>query len=305
MKITRLLEITILLLNRRIVTARELADRFGVSVRTIYRDVEVLSSAGVPVYMSKGKGGGISLLENYTLNKTMLSENEIDGLILALKTMGVTRYPETEAILEKISALFRSNRADDDWIEIDFASWSNHPNEQNKFNLIRTAILSKNVISFDYINANGEKSSRFAEPEKLVFNVSTWYLTAFCLKRNTRRVFRLSRIKNAQVTDKHFTKRESRGDQPEAQECPRCTELKLRFSDKALTRLYDTFDERLIIRNEDGSIDVDVAMPEDEWLYGFLLSFGNSAEVLAPEHIRNIIQARLQETLLKYDKPAG
>jgi len=119
LKINRLLEITILLLNCKTVTAKELAGRFGVSTRTIYRDIDVLSLAGVPVYTNKGNGGGISLLEEFTLNKTMLNENESEGLLLALKTMSMTRYPETQSILDKIGSIFKNNNADD-WIDIDF-----------------------------------------------------------------------------------------------------------------------------------------------------------------------------------------
>ncbi len=87
LKINRLLGITILLLNRETVKAKELAERFGVSTRTIYRDIDVLSSAGVPVFTNKGNGGGISLLENYSLNKTLISEYESESLLLALKTL--------------------------------------------------------------------------------------------------------------------------------------------------------------------------------------------------------------------------
>jgi len=303
LKINRLLQITIILLNRKTVTARELAERFSVSTRTIYRDVESLSSAGVPVYMNKGNGGGISLLEDYTLNRTFLSENESEGLLLALKTMSVTRYPEIDAMLDKIGSLFKNSRSDD-WITIDFAGWSCHPNEGNKFSDIRDAIISKTVIGFDYINADGVKSSRFAQPEKLIFNTNTWYLTAYCLKRNASRIFRLSRIKNIYLTDKHFTKRVTAPEEDvetQGYSVP-FTELKLRFSDKVLNRLYDDFDERFIKKDAGGGLDVTVSMPEGEWLYGYILSFGHHVEVLGPEHIREIIMGRIKASLTIYEK---
>ena len=302
MKINRLLEIATILLNRKMVTAKELAERFNVSTRTIYRDVEALSSSGVPVYMSKGNGGGISLLEDYTLNKTFLSDSESEGLLLALKTMSVTRYPEIEAILGKIGALFKHNQIGD-WLDINFAGWSSHPNEQNKLDKIRDAIINKTVISFDYINADGNKSNRLAEPEKLIFSTHTWYLTAYCLKRNAHRVFRLSRIKNVSLTDMHFIKKEMTPEEYESLQgySTPFTELKLRFSDKVLNRLYDDFDERLIKQSADDSLDVTVAMPEDEWVYGYILSFGHYVEVLEPEHIREIVQYRMKEALRKYE----
>jgi len=99
MKLNRLIEIVMLLLNRQTVTAKELAERFGVTVRTIYRDIEDLSAAGVPIYMTKGKGGGISILEDYSINKAVLSESERENLAVALKTMQAVKYPEIDAVL--------------------------------------------------------------------------------------------------------------------------------------------------------------------------------------------------------------
>lgn len=144
-------------------TAQELADRFGVSRRTIYRDIDVLSSAGVPIYTDQGKGGGISILADYTLDRTLLSKSESEGLILALKAIGATNYPEANALLEKISSIFKSSIAHD-WIKVDFASWSCKVNEDNKFGKIRDAIINSLVINFDYINGNGMSIECFACP---------------------------------------------------------------------------------------------------------------------------------------------
>jgi len=303
MKINRLLEITMILLNNDSVTAKNLADRFDVSTRTIYRDIDVLSSAGVPVYTTTGKSGGISLMEDYTLNKTLLSEKESEGLFLALKIMGATRYPETETILNKVGAIFKKNEIND-WIDIDFAGWSSHPNERNKFTDIKTAIINKQIISFDYINANGDKSNRFAEPEKLIFNTNAWFLVAFCLNKNEHRMFRISRMKKVNITNRLFEKRVMTSEERFAlQENTKLfITLKLRFSDKVLNRLYDDFEENFITKNDDGSIDVTVSWSEDEWVYGYILSFGNYVEVLEPAHIRDIITERMVAALKKYNK---
>ena len=298
MKINRLLEIVIILLNRETVTARELANRFGVSSRTIYRDIDALSSAGVPVYTNKGNGGGISLLEDYTLSKVMLSKSESEGLLLALKTMGATSYPEADAIIDKLGSIFKSNQAND-WIEVDFEGWSSNVNEQNKFSKIRDAIINNQVISFDYVNANGNKSNRSAEPVKLIFNAYTWYLIAYCLLRDSHRIFRLSRIRNVQITQRHFTKREMQEHENQEASIP-FVELRLRCDEKVLNRLYDTFDGECIIKNDDGSYDLAVSLPEEEWVYGYILSLGGYAEVLEPEHIREIIKIRAKEILDKY-----
>ena len=298
MKINRLIEIITILLNRQTVTAKELADRFGVSARTIYRDVDALSAAGIPIYTDKGKGGGISILEDYTLNKTMLSKSEGEGLILALKAMGATDYPEADALLEKIGSIFKSNMAHD-WIEVDFESWSSKVNEDNKFSKIRDAIINNLVINFDYFNGKGGKSNRDADPVKLMFNAYTWYLIAYCHNRQEHRMFRLSRIKNVRLTDKHFTKRTITEEEKQVVHGP-LVELKLRCDEKVLNRLYDTFDEQFISRNDDGSYDLTVQIPDEEWIYGFVLSFGSYAEVLAPEHIREEVRNRAKEIFEKH-----
>lgn len=301
LKINRLLEIITILLNRETITARELADRFGVSSRTIYRDVDALSSAGVPVYSSKGNNGGISLLEDYTLNKALLSKSESEGLLLALKTMGATCYPEADAIIEKLGSIFKNNQAND-WIEVDFEGWGSKVNEQNKFSKIRDAIINKHAINFDYVNGSGSKSNRAAEPVRLIFNAHTWYLIAYCLLRNSHRLFRLSRMKNVQVTDKHFTKREIQESEKQCTHAP-LIDLRLQCDEKVLNKLYDTFDDECINKNDDGSYDLTVTLPEDEWIYGYILSFGNNAEVLEPKHVREIIKTRAKEILEKYRMP--
>jgi len=298
LKINRLIEIVTILLNRETVTAKELADRFGVSSRTVYRDIDVLSSAGVPVYTNRGHGGGISLLEDYTLNKTLLSKSETEGLLLALQTMNATSYPEADALIDKLGSVFKSSRTHD-WIEVDFDDWGCKVNEQGKFSMIRDAIFGSRVINFDYVNANGGMSSRSAEPVKLIFSTYTWYLIAYCLLRNSYRMFRLSRIKNVQVTDRHFTKREIHEHEIQAAGSP-LIGLKLRCDEKVLNRLYDSFDGDCIGRNDDGTYELTVTLPEDEWVYGYILSFGSSAEVLEPEHLREIIKTRAKEILEKY-----
>lgn len=302
MKINRLLEIIILLLNKGTVTAAELADRFQVSVRTIYRDIDILSIAGVPVVMNRGNRGGISLLEEYSLSKVLISEQERDGLLLALQTLQATRYPQSDLILEKLGAIFKKP-SQGDWIEIDFSHWSSIPNEKNKFNDIREAIGRHKVISFDYVNSDGQRSSRSAEPEKLLYKGNTWYLIAYCRKREEHRIFRLTRVKNVTVSQETFTPRDCPVEDEGAYALPPWVHLKLQFQPKILNRIYDDFAEELITGNEDGSVTVEVDFPEDEWVYGYILSYGSYVEVLEPEHIRKIIAERLRLALKNYDTP--
>ena len=302
MKINWLLEITIVLLNRGSITARELAERFGVSTRTIYRDIDVLSAAGVPVFTNKGSGGGISLLENYTFNKVIMTGHERDSLLLALKTLQATRYPEIDGILDKIGAVFR-NAAAIDWVQVDFSPWGSGPNDEDKFSDIKKAILNCNVIITDYINTEGVKSRRSIEPMRLIFKGEAWYLWGYCRKRRAFRTFRISRMKNLSIGEESFNRRpaESTENNESSEKLKQKVTLKLRFQPEVLYRLYDDYDEKMITRNPDDTYEVTVTYPEDEWVYGHILSYGSSVEVIEPEHVRDIIQNRLKEALRYYE----
>ena len=150
----RLFEIVYILIQKKKVTAKELADKFEVSTRTIYRDIEVLSRANIPIYASKGKDGGIGLLDEYVLNKTILSEEEQNQILFALQGMKKVKGQDEKDILEKLSILF--NKKINDWIKIDFSNWSNIQDE--RFDIIKSAILNKQLVQFTYYNSNGEKS---------------------------------------------------------------------------------------------------------------------------------------------------
>lgn len=297
-KINRLLEITLILLNKKTVTAGELAGRFGVSTRTIYRDIDDLSASGVPVFTNKGSSGGISLLENYAINRALLTDHERDSLLLALKTLQATKYPEIDAILEKIGAVFKQGGAVD-WVQVEFSPWGSGPNEENKFLDIKQAVLERRVTGFDYLNANGILSRRQIEPMLLLFKGQAWYVWGYCRTKRDFRTFRISRIRNIEVTGENFVRRpleKAREEEPEAVSL-KWVNLKLRFRPENLYRVYDDYDEGRIVRNPDGTYDVTVTFPEDEWVYGYILSFGSSVEVLEPPHIRNIVRQRLQKAL--------
>jgi len=311
MKINRLLEITLILLNKGSTTASELADRFQVSTRTIYRDIDVLSTAGVPVFTNKGSKGGIFLLEEFALNRVVITGQERDSLLLAVQTLQSTEYPEIEAILDKIGGLFREKSVAD-WVSIQLSPWGSGPNVENKLLDLKKAILECKVISFDYINANGILIRRDMEPMQLVFRNQTWYLYGYCRMWRGMRSFRISRIKNLVVTNKQFTPRSDgaltpgllegiENGEPDA-EYKKYVTLKLRFQPEDLYKVFDDYDEEEIVRNADGTYDVTVSFPEEEWVYGYIMSFGCYVEVLEPPNVREIIRERMEKALEFYQK---
>ncbi len=299
MQINRLIETVYILLAKKTVTAKELSEHFNVSIRTIYRDIDALSSAGIPVYTSKGKGGGISLLENFVLNKSMLSENEQMEIISSLQSLKAINVQDVEPILNKLSVIF--GKTNTGWIDVDFSRWSSSDDEKEKFGIFKTAILNKKMVSFSYYGSNKEKTERTVEPLKLVFKGYAWYVCAFCHMKNDFRIFKVSRIKNLSILDKSFTRNCPENISIESREASiKLVKVILKIHQRMGFRVFDEFGYDSIKENEDGSFLVTVNLPYDEWLYGYILSFGEDAEVIEPEYIRNNLRSKLEKCMEKY-----
>ena len=299
MKINRLIEIIIILLNKDIVTAKELSYKFNVSIRTIYRDIEELSLSGVPIFMSKGNGGGISLLEDYTFNKAIISEKDKEGLIVALKTLQATKYPEIDDTLNKLGSTFKKFNMEE-WIEVDFSYWGDLKLD-NRFDDIKIAILERKLISFRYVNSNSISINRTVEPHKLIFKSKEWYLWGFCKVRNDFRIFKINRIKNLELSNKSFVRRNNSLKIDDRKNVKLdVVNLKLRFNADVLYKIYDFYEEENIKKNDDGTYDVSVSYPKGQWVYDHILSYGSSVKVLEPNYIKEEIVNILNKTLELY-----
>lgn len=293
----RLFEIIYILMQKKKVTAKELADKFEVSTRTIYRDIEILSRANIPVYATKGKEGGIGLLEGYVLNKCILSEEEQNQILFALQGMKKVRGKEEKNILEKLSTLF--NKEINYWIKVDFSNWEKDNEQEERFDMIKTAILNKNLIKFTYYNSNGERSKRIVEPLQIWFKDKSWYLISYCRLKEDYRIFKINRIKEIEILQKHF-ERNLPKEKKEEKYSLKNISLELEINKEMTYRVYDEFENREITKKEDGNFIVNVEYPENEWIYGYILSFGEYAKVLKPEHAKTIIKDKLQKTLKNY-----
>lgn len=254
----RLFEILYILLQKKKVTAKELAEKFEVSTRTIYRDIEALSSANIPIYMSKGKDGGIGILEEYVLNKSILSEEEQNQILFALQSLEKMNGNSEKDILEKMSTIF--NKKVTDWIKIDFSNWS--PSKENAFQIIKSAILNKQLIEFTYYNSTGEKSLRIVEPLQIWFKDKSWYLISYCRLKKDYRFFKLTRMKEVKLLEEHF-QREMPEQNEEEKEIKNII-LELEISKEMAFRVYDEFDNDEITKKEDGDFIVKVEFPENE-----------------------------------------
>ena len=290
----RLFEILYILLQKKKVTAKELAEKFEVSTRTIYRDIEALSMANIPVYMSKGKDGGIGVLEEYVLNKSILSEEEQNQILYALQSLEKMNGQTEKDVLEKMSVIF--NKKVNDWIKIDFSDWS--PTKENSFQIIKSAILNKQLIEFTYYNSSSEKTLRIVEPLQIWFKDKSWYLISYCRLKKDYRFFKLTRIKEIKLLEEHFEREIPK--QNEEEKNLKNILLELEISKEMAFRVYDEFDTNQITKKADGNFIVKADFPENDWVYSFILSFGEYVKVLNPNDVKKIIKDKLQKSLENY-----
>ena len=297
MKDNRLFRILYYILEKEKVTANELTDKFEVSVRTIYRDIDSISSVGVPIFTTQGKGGGIKIDNEYILNKSLFDANEKEQIIAALQGLEKTNKVYKSELITKLSALFKIKNSN--WIEIDFTSWGSNNTYQDLFNALKTVIINKNIISFSYNSSKGEKINRKVKPIRLLFKEQDWYLYGFCLLRNDFRYFKLSRMKDLEVLAMNYEdnfenmvlKREIKHED--------IVNIKLKFNKSVEFRVYDEFNEA-IVEDEKGNLYVEIKIPNNYKLYNYIFSFGANVEILEPKEIRNQFKNMINKIAKKY-----
>ncbi|MBS5873644.1 MAG: YafY family transcriptional regulator [Clostridiales bacterium] len=208
MKIQRLLGILCVLTNTDKITIQELAQRFEVSKRTIFRDLDTLNCAGIPIVTYPGIGGGVSIIEGYKIDNRVLSADDTEKVFTALNGLksidGDTAITNLIAKLapEKESKLFSQSQ-----YVINLSSWFSDSTTKEKVMALSQAIQNRHCIHLEYISKQS-RSMRIVEPHKLVFRQSQWYLYAFCRKRNDFRLFKLRRIVRYEELEAQFTMRQ-------------------------------------------------------------------------------------------------
>jgi len=293
MQTNRLFEIIYILLDKKNVPAKELAEHFGTSTRTIYRDIDVLSTSGIPVYTERGRKGGISLLPGFVLNKSLLNEQDQNEILCALQGLSAVKTDETNRVLNKLSTIF--NKSATPWLDVDFTDWS--LSQESIFHDFKIGIVERRVVLFDYYSAFGEKTSRRAEPIQLWFKSKAWYVKCYCLAKQDVRVFKLTRVRDLQLTDEHFSPRDLPEIMDDEGEPDATIPMKLKIAPAMTHKVFDWFDHPE--KQTDGSHIVSANWGEDEWVYGFILSFGEHVEVLEPQHLRAIIKEKAEKIVAR------
>ena len=298
MEQSRLFKIVYHLLEKGKSTAPELAEKFEVSIRTIYRDLDTISAAGIPIYATQGKGGGIFIMQDFVLNKSLLSEQEKEQILMALQGISATEHNQTDELLMKLSGLFQSKVTN--WIEVDFSEWYKNTPNYDIFNLIKNAIFNQYTITFSYFAREGNYSNRTVEPIKLIFKNKDWYLYGFCLLRNDFRFFKLTRIKDLEISSDTFIREVKSSHEIETViKNKNFIHAKLKFSPKVAFRVYDEFTDN-VSKDNQGNLYVNIDLPDNETLFSYILSFGDNVEILEPDYLRHSMKEKLALMLEKY-----
>lgn len=296
MQESRLFKIVYYLLDRGQATAPELAARFEVSVRTIYRDIDALSGAGIPIYAEAGRNGGIRLMHGFVLDQAVLSEEEKQEILAALQSLNITQNIGESQTLQKLSALF--HLPSENWLEVDFSRWGNQGFDKEKFELLKTAVIHRRNVRIRYAGSDGTVRERAVQPYRLVYKSKAWYLKAFCTEKQDMRTFKLNRILELMLLEESFVQRSFPAEPDDSEEdYPLIT---LRFPKDMAYRVYDEFDRTQIQRPENGDLIASARMPEGAWLISFLLSFGTQVEIISPAYLREEIARQAKEIVEKY-----
>ncbi len=287
MKIDRLIGIITILLQRDKITAPELAERFEVSRRTINRDIEDICKAGIPVITTQGNGGGISIIDNYKIDKSLLTSEELQAIFTGLKSIdSVSKTSYMKKLFEKLSNQDNHTVAED-IIIIDLAS---HYQEslKHKIEIIKNAAQEKKMISFHYYYEKGEGIRRI-EPYRLVFKWSSWYVFGYCLDRNAYRLFKLNRLWNLQVLKDIFLPR----DIPESELqfdnyfSSNNIHLKAIFAESEKHRLIEEYGIDSFSMMDSGELMLERDFASYENMRSWIFSFGDKVKILEPTVLRD------------------
>ena len=294
---SRLFHILYLLLEKGSTTAPELARLFEVSARTIYRDIERLSMAGIPLYSVPGKAGGVFY---FVLDRTLVSEDEKIELLSALQGIQALTDDRQDLLLEKLESIFQVSTSP--WIEVDLTDWRKRESQKKLFDNIKQAILEKRRLVITYLGGGGQKTTRTIEPFKLVFKKRDWYLLAYCCLKEEWRFFKLSRIRSWHLTTETVKQKNVLDSVDSSNQVANQIEVPLKFSPKLAFRVYEDFSEDEISLGKDGYYYVKTVLPDHESMDTYLLSYLDRVEILAPDYLKKELLSRV-EKIQKLYKP--
>ncbi|WP_194191589.1 helix-turn-helix transcriptional regulator [Clostridium chrysemydis] len=310
MKIDRLISIIMVLLNNERVSAVELAEMFEVSTRTIYRDIETLSLAGIPIVTFNGVNGGISIMEEYKVDKKLFTISDISTILMGLSSVSTTiSNKELIGTLEKVKSLLPKAQVKDielksNQITIDLTTWMGNKSFKSNIDKIKSALNDNKLLEFEYYGTNRIKDKRIIEPYKLILKENNWYLQGYCTFKEDFRVFKLSRISNLKILDEVFWQREFIEKPLDGSGWidKRLIKIKLLVDWSLREQMVERCGEDNVKAFSDDKFIVDFPFVADDLGYNILMGFGDKCECIGPENMRLELIKRIRKLLSVYEK---
>lgn len=317
MKIQRLLAITMMLLSQRRISGKALSEKFEVSLRTIYRDLETINAAGIPIVSYTGADGGYEIMEKFRIDRQLVTLDDLQSILTALKGVQSSLHDEEmEQLVTKMRALVaksEQSRIEEsgETLIFDTNLWNGgalREQERSMLSELRQASKSKTVVSFLYMNTStNDLDRRLVEPLGLAWKGYAWYLYAYCRLRSDYRTFRLSRIRELKVHLERFPFRgvrleelDARWGQQERAASSSSIQLVLKFRPSVRTRVEDAFGLEAVELEEDGSLLVRTETQNPQWVRSMILSYGPDVQVVAPESVASEIKQLAKQIRERY-----
>lgn len=286
MKLDRMIGILAVLLQKEKVTAPWLAEKFEVSRRTINRDIERLCMAGIPIVTTRGADGGISIMEGYAIDRTLLTSSDMQAVLAGLRSLdsvsGTNRYAQ---LMEKLLPGASDLLAGDPHILIDLSSWYRAALAP-KIELFHGAIESGRLVSFSYHAPSGE-SRRTVEPYDLIFQWAGWYLWGWCRTREDFRLFKLNRMTELELSGSFEKRPAPLPDLSQEKVFPHVFQVRARIEPEYKWRLIEEYGAGSFSIQADGSLLFTFGFADKTSVIGWIASFGGGAELLEPVELRS------------------
>ncbi|MDL2325289.1 YafY family transcriptional regulator [Ruminococcaceae bacterium OttesenSCG-928-A16] len=309
MKVDRLVSIIMLLLDKKRIGAKELAEMFEVSLRTIYRDIDAINMGGVPVRAIPGVGGGFEIMPEYKVDNKVFSATDLSAILMGLSSLSnMVQGDELVNALAKVKSFVPAEKAKDiEWkanqIAIELTPWMGNRNIQPYLEIIKTAMQQNKLLWFEYRDRFGNKTARVAEPYQLVLKNSHWYWQGYCHARKDYRLFKLSRISGLQMQNQTFT--------PRAYEKPVLdfadilqtmqTNIKIRIHKSVMDTVLEYCDYDNFLPDGEEHYMVQFPFIENDYYYNILFSFGDKCECVEPVHVRAEVKRRIDKIAAIYN----
>ncbi|MGG4145119.1 YafY family protein [Paenibacillus algorifonticola] len=298
-KVERLISIIMILLKKEVVSTKEFTQLFNVSKRTILRDMETLSLSNIPIYSVNGVKGGYGIIDEYKVDKRLLSSSDLQHILTALGGLEqILLTEDVERTIKKIEAMVSPlslNRS----IQLSFYDWEGRSEILETLKTCQQSILKNRLVSFDYTDKDGAVTNRIIEPYELHFSETSWYLKGFCLHRQGYRTFKLSRADHITMDERAFHPRDDWSEQGhEARYLPQFVTIKVWISPSIKDQIIERYGRKSIEDHSSGSLLATIYVPQNRRGFQFLAGFGTHLKVVEPksyvEDFRNYLYQMME-----------